>query len=1079
MASKTKAGRVAHKVARVVDAGKTAHLDTVDFSDPNRPKTCLEVDFPIVPVNQVASNEIFSGKPIYQMSKWWARRRSSVFRSLLIAAATKAPEDPEKTSKKVWEAYYANHQNNEAFSLLKVADLFMGGGTTIAEGARLGMNMYGTDLNPVAWFVVKNILSDVKPDELEALVSDVEADLKPKIMPFYSCSCPRCGSKGTWKRVATDEVMGEDFDPTQVPVEKRKDFAYEGPEMIYVFWSKHGPCRVTGCDHRTPLMSKPLIAEKTLTVPSWSHVCSHCHGEFDVEEKEARMAPGVPLVTAEDEKPFAVLDSNQEVTCPHCSYRENFSSKPGKKPQNKRIKLSLLASSVWMKGERGTDDTGAELGGRVSDDAQSTKAWNQLRAQNNKLFEVRGVLPGSITCPYTHKDMDTGKEGGTLPERSHFACGSCGTVQDLLSSVKASQKSAPMAPMALQGFCPNCKEQKQPYRGRFFAAVEDPSVFDAAHDEWQRRKEGDLVDFWPKSELPYGYETHKQKGGLPNRGFTHWWTMFNPRQLLVLSQLLKSILSVGGSRHRWETREFVLGAYQSYLRNQNMFCSWNFGTDKLRSLMSTPYLHPKYLSVENGVLADVGRGSWPLCIDQIRQGLAWTEAPWEMASNKHLLRLDPTLLGEITGKSEKVSTLDPMITGKSKLECTSATELSSIEDGAYDLVITDPPFAELLQYSELSDFFYVWLRLGLGDKYPEYFASEFTPKTLEVVSNRARHPEEPDAFYQRLLTQSLREGYRILKPGGTLAFTFHHDDDKAWVCVLESLFTAGFYLEATYPIRSDETYGNNAFGSQKIEYDILHVCRKRLEKQPKAISWPKMRRQASEDIESLEELLENHRKAGLMEADLQVIRRGKALEFYSRHYDEVYKGEEKLSVREALLGIHQLLEEQHTPLLGAPPIDATPLTRQFMRMFQGRLHVPRDQMIKTLRGTGTDPDEFEKHGWCRRKKKMFYLVEPQEFAQSWNGKHRSGMLRDYDQAQYLIGACWQDSNIHLSQTLNNPHFKPHPALESLLEWFKDRGATPEICSSAEKAWMIFCRWKAKNQDKCQKVKDMYEANGAA
>jgi adenine-specific DNA methylase len=35
---------------------------------------------------------------------------------------------------------------------LKVADIFMGGGTTLVEGSRLGMQMYGTDLNPVAWF---------------------------------------------------------------------------------------------------------------------------------------------------------------------------------------------------------------------------------------------------------------------------------------------------------------------------------------------------------------------------------------------------------------------------------------------------------------------------------------------------------------------------------------------------------------------------------------------------------------------------------------------------------------------------------------------------------------------------------------------------------------------------------------------------------------------------------------------------------------------------------------------------------------------------------------------------------------
>src|SRR5471030_1181865 len=82
---------ISQEVARAVAAGKAVTLETVDFSDPNRPKTCLEVDFPILPVNQVAVLEGNAGKPIYQMSKWWARRRSSVFRAILIAAAMQAP----------------------------------------------------------------------------------------------------------------------------------------------------------------------------------------------------------------------------------------------------------------------------------------------------------------------------------------------------------------------------------------------------------------------------------------------------------------------------------------------------------------------------------------------------------------------------------------------------------------------------------------------------------------------------------------------------------------------------------------------------------------------------------------------------------------------------------------------------------------------------------------------------------------------------------------------------------------------------------------------------------------------------
>jgi adenine-specific DNA methylase len=136
----TKKELLAQEVAKAVGAGKLVALETVDFNDPNRPKTCLEMDFPLVQVNAIAGLEASSGalkKPIYQMSKWWARRQSSVFRSMLIAAAARAPEDPSHAAKLVWDNYYANHQKKGAFKHLKVADIFMGGGTTLVEGSRL------------------------------------------------------------------------------------------------------------------------------------------------------------------------------------------------------------------------------------------------------------------------------------------------------------------------------------------------------------------------------------------------------------------------------------------------------------------------------------------------------------------------------------------------------------------------------------------------------------------------------------------------------------------------------------------------------------------------------------------------------------------------------------------------------------------------------------------------------------------------------------------------------------------------------------------------------------------------------
>ncbi|WP_295391537.1 hypothetical protein [uncultured Thiodictyon sp.] len=1054
----TKKEILAQQVARAVGAGKIVALETVDFNDPNRPKTCLEVDFPILPVNQVAIIEGNAGKPIYQMSKWWARRRSSVFRSMLIAAATKAPDDPSHAAKLVWDNYYANHQKKGAFKHLKVADIFMGGGTTLVEGSRLGMQMIGNDLNPVAWFVVKQELANVDLDEVKRLLADIEAEVKPQIMPFYCCDGPN-GEKGKWTHLPTGRVEDEAFDPLALNPEERREYSYEGPEIIYTFSAKHCPCQVTGCGQRTPIMSSPVMAIKTISVKHWEHCCGKCRGEFHVEEEAARMAPDVPLYVASSEYPFSVLDRKKGVVCPHCGHTALANLGKGK---NKKVEISLLVHPQWLAGSPKVDANGQPFGGSAQDDATSSARWNHERASCIRLLEVRGALPDEVTCPETGVTFRTDKAGGTVPRKSHFACGSCGTVQDVLASVKASGKTGPMASYAIQGYSPKRNAGGVAYGGRFFAPFDERMVrqYNAALSEWESRKREELADYWPKSEVPFGFMTHMNNGGIPNHGFTHWWTMFNSRQLLVHAQLLKAMVTLGD--YTWETREFVLGAFQNYLRNLNNFAFWHITKDHFAPALSNNNFHPKSTVIEVGVFSPVGYGPWSSAFPPILEGREWANQPWEAVSAETLNRLHPETASAISGKSEKVFPSDPV--GTAELTCGSSTDLKQLPDSSIDLVITDPPFGGLLHYSELSDFFHVWLRLVLKDRYPTIFGADYTPKSLEAVANRAREPDDPDGFYQRLLTQCWRETQRILKPGGILAFTFHHSEDEPWVAVLESLFDAGFYLEATYPIRSDETKGEGSkpgtFGSQQIEYDIIHVCRKRTE-EPQPVSWGRMRREVMADVRQLQGMLENHAKQGLPAADLQVIRRGKALEYFSRHYGKVYVDEGRpISVKDALVGINQLIDEDADKGKEPPPVNAEPMTRQFLRTFGDANEVKRDQLQKFLKGSITTPDEFVQRGWCNEKNKVFTRTNPLDFARDWSGKHKRKLTADLDQALVLVGACFDGSGINASDTLKNENFKPHVALKALLDWLIKHGPDQPTRNAATRAAVIYNAWAA-------------------
>ncbi|MEZ6099966.1 MAG: hypothetical protein R3E01_13440 [Pirellulaceae bacterium] len=683
--------------------------------------------------------------------------------------------------------------------------------------------------------------------------------------------------------------------------------------------------------------------------------------------------------------------------------------------------------------------------------------------------------------------IKTGVDGGNVPSKSTFACAECGTANDVLEAIQASGKTGPLARYAIQGYCPACDRAGEAYGGRFFNEVRNTRDIDAAEREWETRRSTDLDSYWPRNELSYGWKTHGWN--IPGHGFTHYYKMFNARQLMVHALLLRAIMRCADP----QLTDFLLGVFQQYLRNQCLFCIWNIGADKLEPHMSHNNYHPKSTMVENCVFADLGRGNWKSQYDVLKKTLDWATNPYETVDNSFLQSQWSHLSGHVSGGSEKVTCGDPLtyneslacLSSSERLTCGTSTELETIPDKSYDAVITDPPFGGIMQYAELADFFYVWLRIALKDRYSEYFGAEFTPKAMEAVSNPLRHPGQDsethrlnaDVFYQRLMTECWSEASRILKPGGILAFTFHHSEDHAWVSVLESLFDAGFTLTATYPIRGDETKGDKGqFGSQKIEYDIIHVCRQRTIT-PNPISWAKLRRQVLRDVRDLRELLEHHQEEGLPEADLQVIRRGKALEYFSRHYGQVYKDPDTpMSVLEALVGINQLLDEEAGGIKDPPPHNAEPFTRMLLRLFDGKGELPRDQMQKFLRGTGAAPSSFVDRGWVYEEKKIFHLKSPVDLAQEWIGKHRRGMTSDYDQAIVLIGACYEGSGINANDTLNNPNFKPHPALAAVLTWFKTHGPDSAMRNAATVASQLYRTWEAKHKPKAKQptLFDMFD-----
>ena len=110
-------------------------------------KTKLEAEMPIIEISKLAISEGNSKKPIYTVHKWWARRLSSVVRAIILGATLSSNSSIEE----FWDAYYSKND----LSALTIMDPFMGGGTSIVEGKKMGSKIIGIDVDPMACFITK------------------------------------------------------------------------------------------------------------------------------------------------------------------------------------------------------------------------------------------------------------------------------------------------------------------------------------------------------------------------------------------------------------------------------------------------------------------------------------------------------------------------------------------------------------------------------------------------------------------------------------------------------------------------------------------------------------------------------------------------------------------------------------------------------------------------------------------------------------------------------------------------------------------------------------------------------------
>ena len=202
--------------------------------------------------------------------------------------------------------------------------------------------------------------------------------------------------------------------------------------------------------------------------------------------------------------------------------------------------------------------------------------------------------------------------------------------QDARESVEAFSHTAPVAVYATQCHCPRCEAEGHIYGGRFFAKFteEDQRRLVFAEQEWTTRRDSDLDGFWPREEIPHTYMTHHANFALPKQGYTHWWKMFNSRQLLIHTQIAKFIRAYLTDEMYGRAAMQALRAHQQYLRNQCMFAFWHAGRDHFAPHFGNPNYAPKNNIVEVGLWTRGYGSSLTSTISSVLEGAQWARNPW-------------------------------------------------------------------------------------------------------------------------------------------------------------------------------------------------------------------------------------------------------------------------------------------------------------------------------------------------------------------------------------------------------------------------------------------------------------------
>lgn len=470
--------------------------------------------------------------------------------------------------------------------------------------------------------------------------------------------------------------------------------------------------------------------------------------------------------------------------------------------------------------------------------------WRQSRHESWETTHIIRVRVAVCSCCssrfYLFRDplISLASRSGT-EEYAFFGCASCGAVTkrrqgvQSFACVSCGKRSKTETPSQTSGApeirCPHCfeshllstllasspewlpvllREQNLLNNGSTIRVIE---TSDCTSDATA------IPEGAPGSLIPDGLET----AGLRRYGFSSWNQLYTTQQLTVLTAALQAVTEVSASEAvKQHLRLAILGATEM----AGYVCRWERYNPKALEAIANHRFSRSTVTVETNLLSTSGRGTLPRRFEAAEKALRWMRSEGYPVETAHALSSSPRRA--VNGA----------------LIVTGSSERQLLKRGVAQLVFTDPPYHDDLQYGELARLFHAWM--AHAGHCPE------PSETEEAVPNSVRGATTE--HYEDKVAACLRESRRSLAAGGRLILTFHNKDMNAWASLSRALFRAGFDVVALAAVAAENAADHSKRGKESFLSDLVIECRPKNKKRRRSWDLPVLGVTASDERKNLQ-----------------------------------------------------------------------------------------------------------------------------------------------------------------------------------------------------------------------------------